>query len=247
MNIYLILIVVELIGLYILSRRLTQNLFVTAFLLTKSRPVSVGFLSFLFFPGTVVHELAHLFVAEILGVRTSGLTLTPEAIEEKDVRTGSVAIAQTDPIRRAIIGIAPVFVGLILIAAISYFLPALWFQAQAEAQAGMLLTTIPFYLLLFSVYSLFAVSNTMFSSPEDLNGFWPVVIVVTLLIASLYIIGVRITLTDQMIMSITQFLLSISMNLAYVVGLNIVLFIASKAMIRVSEQITGRRLVPPAA
>jgi hypothetical protein len=45
-------------------------------------------------------------------VHTGGLTLVPEGIEKTNVRTGSVMIAQTDPLRRAIIGVAPVFVGL---------------------------------------------------------------------------------------------------------------------------------------
>jgi hypothetical protein len=55
----IILIILELIALYFLSRRLTQNLYIATFLLTKSREISVGFLSFLFFPGTVIHELSH--------------------------------------------------------------------------------------------------------------------------------------------------------------------------------------------
>ena len=74
----LVVIILELVVLYLLSRKLTQNLYIAVFLLSKSRGIGIGFLSLLFFPGTVMHELAHLFVAEILGVHTSGLTLVPE-------------------------------------------------------------------------------------------------------------------------------------------------------------------------
>src|SRR3989344_7444956 len=142
-----IIILIELLLLYVLSRRLTQNLFVAVFLLTKSRPVAVSFLSILFFPGAVIHELAHLFTAEILGVRTSGLTLVPEGIEQKEVRTGSVSISQSDPIRRAVIGIAPVFVGLGTLGLIVYFLPGFWEQTRLDAANGILITSYAIYAL----------------------------------------------------------------------------------------------------
>lgn len=240
---FLGIIAVELIALYILSRRLTQNLFIAVYLLTKSRPVAVGALSLIFFPGTVVHELAHLFTAEILGVRTSGLTLVPEGIDQKEVRTGSVAIAQSDPIRRAIIGIAPIFVGLGALGTLSYFLPALWYQATQDAATGTLFTGYAVYTVILMVYALFAVSNTMFSSPEDLEGFWPVVGVLTLIAAAMYLTGIRITLTDETTAKTLIFFQSVAINIGYMIGCNIILFGISKVLIRGVERITKRRLV----
>lgn len=227
-----IIILIELIALYVLSRRLTQNLYISVFLLSKSRPVAISFLSILFFPGTVIHELAHLFTAEILGVRTSGLTLVPEGIEQKDVRTGSVSIAQSDPIRRAIIGIAPVIVGLIGLGTVSY----LWLQLP-QGNWGV-------WGYMGLGYLLFAISNTMFSSPEDLDGFWPVVIVLALLAAAAYIAGIRITLTEPVLSSVIQFFQSIAVNLGYVTGLNIGLFLLSQILISGVEKVTKRHLTP---
>ncbi len=220
-------IIVEFILLYILSRRLTQNLYIAVFLLTKSRPVAVSALSILFFPGTVIHELAHLFTAEVLGVRTGGLTLVPEGIEQKEVRTGSVSIAQSDPLRRAVIGIAPVFWGLGALGLVSYFLPQL---------------SSSFWLLLIGYWLLFIISNTMFSSPEDLDGFWPVVVVLTLLFGAAYIAGIRIHFTQSTQFQVNTFLTSVAVNLGYVTGLNIALFLVSKLLIRLVEKITKRRL-----
>lgn len=233
----------EITALYLLSRKLSQNLYIVWFLLTKSRPVSIGFLSFLFFPGTVIHELAHLFTAEILGVHTGGLTLVPEGLEEKNVRTGSVAIAQSDPIRRAAIGIAPVFVGLGSVGLVSYFIPALWNQMMIDNSNTILFSQPSLYLFLLSGYSLFAISNTMFSSHEDMEGFWPVVIIVTLISAAAYIAGIRITLTDTVITRLTEFFLSFTVNLGYVTGLNITLFLISKALIAGTQKLTGRTLI----
>lgn len=239
------IIIAELLVLWLLSRRLSQNLYIAAFLLTKSRPVAIGFLSLLFFPGTVIHELAHLFTAEILGVRTSGLTLVPEGLEEKNVKTGSVAIAQSDPIRRAIIGIAPVFVGLGTLGILSYFLPGIWVQTQIDATQGILFSSPSVYYMLLTIYSLFAVSNTMFSSPEDMEGFWPVVIVLSLVAGAAYIAGIRINLTASTSTAITTFLQSAAINIGYVAALNIGLFALSTLLIRGVEKITRRTLVRP--
>jgi hypothetical protein len=239
------IIIAELLALWLLSRRLSQNLYIAAFLLTKSRPIAIGFLSLLFFPGTVIHELAHLFTAEILGVRTSGLTLVPEGLEEKNVKTGSVAIAQSDPIRRAIIGIAPIFVGLGTLGLLSYFLPSIWTQTQIDATQGVLFSSPSLYYMLLTIYSLFAVSNTMFSSPEDMEGFWPVVVVIALVMGAAYIVGIRINLTASTNTAITLFLQSMAINIGYVTALNIGLFGLSTLLIRGVEKITRRTLVRP--
>ena len=222
----ILIILLELVFLYVLSRRMTQNIYTAVFLLTKSRTVGVSLLSILFFPGTVIHELAHMFVAEILGVHTSGLTLSPEGLENPNVRTGSVSIAQSDPFRRAIIGIAPIFVGLAALGTISYFIP----QEANWIRFGL-------------GYLLFAVSNTMFSSPEDMEGFWPVAIVVTLVGAALYFIGIRINLTDTLSATTQNFFTAFAVNLGWIVALNVGLFILSRLLITLIERLTHRRLV----
>ncbi len=244
MGIAILILALELVILWLLSRRMTQNIYTAIFLLTTSRPVAISFLSILLFPGTVIHELAHLFTAEILGVRTSGLTLVPEGIENKDVRTGSVSIAQSDPIRRSVIGLAPIFVGLSTLGLISYFLPGVWHQVGLDAANGILFSHISIYYFLFAVYSLFAVSNTMFSSPEDMEGFWPVALVLTLIAVAAYIVGIRISLTDPVLTNIQSFFTAMATNVGWVAGLNVLLFLLSKLMIAGVEKLTKRHLVP---
>src|SRR3989344_4103040 len=107
-----ILIFLELIVLGFVSHWLMQSFYTLVMLLTRTRSLAVTFVSFLLFPGTVVHELSHLFTAEILGVRTGKLTLAPESIRSEEIQAGSVAIAKTGPFRRAFIGLAPFFVGI---------------------------------------------------------------------------------------------------------------------------------------
>lgn len=119
----LLLLLFELFLIFLLSRSLTIKLFLFFWHVTGSRRWAISFTAILLFPGTVIHELSHMFVAEILGVRTGKLTLVPEAIEEstEEIRTGTVAIAQTDPVRRTVIGLAPVLVVTGVLAAASYF------------------------------------------------------------------------------------------------------------------------------
>lgn len=234
-------VLIELILLYLLSRKLTQTLFLTVYLLTKSRSMAVSLLSILFFPGTVIHELSHLFMAEILGVRTGGFSLVPEAIEKKQVRTGSVFISQTDPFRRATIGLSPIFVGLAALSVIAYFLsPAnqdsLCFLFSQPCRHPNIITVVLFYLL-------FAIGNTMFASPEDMEGVVPVVIVVSLLVAAAYVAGFRVTLPEQAIGGVAVFVSSLVANLGLVVGLNIVLLGLAKLLTLGVEKLTRRRFI----
>src|SRR5260221_6045484 len=111
-------LLLELCALYFLSRWVTQAIFTLFLLFFRIRSVALSLLLVLEFPGTVIHELAHLFTAEVLGVRTGKLTLEPESIRGESIKAGSVMIAQSDPFRRYAIGLAPVFVGIFVLTAI---------------------------------------------------------------------------------------------------------------------------------
>src|SRR5581483_9511260 len=114
----------ELALLFFLSSQITQR--ISGFLLkvTKNQSTSIAILAFFFFPGVVIHELAHFIIATLLFVRTGDIEFVPK-IEGDRVKLGSVQIAKTDPFRRALIGVAPVLVGLFLICElILFFIPS---------------------------------------------------------------------------------------------------------------------------
>ncbi len=228
------LLLIELLLLYLLSRRLIQGIYTLVYLPTRSRSVGIWVVTIIFFPGTVVHELAHLFVAEVLRVRTGKLTLIPEGLEGKEgvegeVKTGSVAIAQTDPFRRTLIGLAPVYVGIVVLAAISWWLPSLLDtvftrpplavypelgEGQGEAlQNGLLLT--------LALYALFAVSNSMFASREDMKGVIPFTITLGLFVAAGYLAGLRIGLTGELLTRIILVIRTLVRSLGIVLVVNL--------------------------
>jgi len=78
----------------------------------------------LFFPGTVIHELAHLLAAGLLFVKTGSMEIIPKVMDD-EIRLGSVQVAKTDPFRRTIIGVAPVLLGMAIIFGILFYLQPL--------------------------------------------------------------------------------------------------------------------------
>lgn len=142
-----------LFALFFLSRHMTK-LFSKLFMkLFHSQHVMIYLLSFIFLPGVVLHELSHLLLANLLFVRTGEVEFFPE-IHDTEVKMGSVAIDRTDPLRRFLIGVAPVIGGLgVLLAA-----------------SSLLLDTILSWKSMALFYVVFQIANTMFSSSKDMEG-----------------------------------------------------------------------------
>ncbi len=227
--ILLLLLVAELFVLFLLSQRLTQSVFNLSLLVFRARSVAITIITVLNFPGTVIHELSHLFTAEILGVRTGKLTLVPENIQSDEVKAGSVMIAQSDPFRRYFIGLAPMVTGLVAISILSYFL----LQQMTSVTP---LTILYLYLLL-------AVSNAMFSSAEDLKGFIPFIVTLGIMAAAAYFAGFRIGITGTAQTVSTQILDSLTKSLGIVLVLNITGIILIKGLMVLTEKITHRKLI----
>lgn len=169
--VFFILFFLELIILFFLSRELTKSLSTFFYHITKDQNKAAHVLAFIFFPGVVVHELAHLLVANILFVKTGEIEFVPQ-ITKHGVKLGSVVITKTDPVRRMFIGVAPVFVGLLLVIGIAYF----FIQSSLIIQA-------------FQLYALFVVSNTMFSSYKDMEGVLEIIIVAVIFAGIYFIAG----------------------------------------------------------
>lgn len=170
--IFLGVFLLELVLLFFFSRLLTRSLSSFLLRLTRSQNITIQLLSFLFLPGIIFHELAHLLVAGMLFVPVGEIEFMPQ-IKEGGVKLGSVVIGKTDPIRRAIIGVAPVFAGLAILFAIFSF---------AFSSSNTI-------ILVAGFYGLFAVSNTMFSSKKDIEGLLEVLIVGAIIALTLYFIG----------------------------------------------------------
>ncbi len=146
---------IELVALFLLSQSLTRSLSKWFYQVFRHQAVVIQLLSILFLPGVILHELSHLLTASMLFVPTGEIEFLPE-IHGDEVKMGSVSIAQTDPFRRFLIGVAPLIFGLgVLFLLFWYFLPTL---TLVSWQTAVLL------------YAVFEISNTMFSSRKDMEG-----------------------------------------------------------------------------
>jgi hypothetical protein len=243
MILQLLILIAELLLLFLVSKILIEHLYGFFFLIFRRRPIAVSIVTLLVFPGTVIHELSHLFTAEILGVRTGGLTLAPEAIQDPEVRAGSVMIARTDPLRRALIGTAPFFTGIITLTALSYYftpqLQALW----NAVWSGAPITGQSVFLTAGIIYLIFAISNSMFSSKEDMKGFPAIAIVFGLIMATLYILGIRITLTEGLTQAVTMILGSLTRSLGLVLAVNCIGLLLMRIFLTLMERIFHVRMI----
>jgi len=249
-----ILLVIELVILFILSRMLYKHLYTLFLLLFRQRSIAVSIVTAIMFPGTVTHELAHLFTAEILGVHTGKLTLVPESIREVEIQTGSVEIAKTGPFRRSLIGLAPLFIGIAIIATLSYFL-----KGQFDIMGGI--TTIPQQIdsravssatdsagfkdktgipivTILLVYLLFTISNSMFPSKPDLKGVPAVAITLGVLLVGAYLAGIRLGLTGQAGEIVQSAMLSLNGSIGIVLAINGVILLATKLILLLFRSLT---------
>ncbi len=167
------------IALFFISKILTRTISSFIYGVSGSQGFSIRLFHLLFLPGVIIHELAHLLTAEVMFVRTSGLNFSMRR-EGDGLVMGSVDIQKTDPVRRALIGFAPVFVGIILI-----LLSTLFLLSDMSP-----FTSIINYLLIFIL--VFEIGNTMYSSSKDLEGTVELLAVFAIIFAVLYFFGFRL-------------------------------------------------------
>ena len=131
-------------------------------------------------PGTLVHELAHLFTAGATLVPVGDISLMPE-IKENGVKLGHVEIQRTDFFRRALIGFAPVFFGLAILVG------GVWFADSQFFSLG----NYPVWLILILFYLAVVIGNTMFSSRKDLEGTLGFIVLFISIFGALYLLGLH--------------------------------------------------------
>src|SRR6185369_4731936 len=155
----------------LVSRTLTINLSHLFFRATKSKNITIYLLSILFFPGTIIHELSHYFMAGILFVPVGTIEFIPK-LEGDSVKLGSVQVAETDIFRRFLFGVS------LLLAVLFYAAAAHLFENQ--------------WFIIGMLYVAFQIGNTMFSSKKDMEGALELFGVVLFFLIVFYFLGVRI-------------------------------------------------------
>lgn len=180
---FVVVFFVELLLLFFTSRMLTRSLSSFFFHVTKSQTTTIHLLSILFLPGVIIHELAHMLVASVLFVPVGEIEFFPK-ITEHGVKLGSVAIAKTDPVRRALIGFAPVIVGLSILFGVLFYI---------TTANSVIVTNLVASFIIF--YTVFEIGNTMFSSNKDMEGTLELFGVIAFFVSLFYFTGGRINIS----------------------------------------------------
>ncbi len=195
MLIQLLFLIILLFLLFFLTRKISSTIYNCVYLTTLNQTLAIGTLTFVLLPGTIIHELSHFLAATLLRVQTGELSILPEIEKSGEVKAGKLMLGASDPFRHSIIGLAPVFTGIILI----YITGRLFFT-------NFQLPAFNFQLI-FGIYLLFIVSITMFSSKKDIESLIISGPIIILVFISLYVVGVRIFLDESLFRKL-DFLLS---------------------------------------
>lgn len=142
----------QMVILYFISRKTINEIFYFFSMFSSKKKVVFILTSILFFPGTILHEMAHFIAAMMLMLKVKEVRVFPE-LEGDIIKLGGVFYEKKDVLRGLAVGVAPVLAGLFFFWVISYF----------EKNYG---SSLPVKALL--TYSIFIVSTTMFSSKQDL-------------------------------------------------------------------------------
>ncbi len=148
----ILLFFLQIVLLYFLSRWTISKLFHFLRVFLKNDHLTFSLVSLIFFPGTIIHELAHFFAAMILFLRVRSINIFPKW-QGNEIKLGSVLYEKKDFVRGVLVGIAPIFAGIIFFWAVAAFK---LFPAE-----NIILNIVFLYLI-------FTVSTMMFSSKRDL-------------------------------------------------------------------------------
>ncbi len=223
--IYLLVFTAEILLIFLFSRVLTNSLARLLYKISKNRGFTFNVLAVIFLPGTIVHEISHMLVAGVLFVPSGDIKIFPE-IDGNEIRFGSVKIAQTDPLRRFIIGVAPVIFGLTLILAVLFI------------GLGFLNYGTPWWQIALVVLIVFEIANTMFSSSKDMEGAFVflgiILIILGSIMGALYLTHTLSIVLQWLslirIPNLVQFLQKSSTVMLIPLGINLVLVSVAKIL-----------------
>lgn len=227
----LITFIVLIAVLSLMRQKLIYELSGASLLAFGSTKPGISFYTFLFLPGTIIHELSHWIVAEILQVRTGEITIFPsddDEMSQGERRLGSVATERTDPFRAFLIGLAPFISGLGILIVLGVLLSSGW-------------GTMVWWQIALIVYGIVVIGNSMMISSSDRRS-WPFIVIFFAVISILigkYYPDFLVRHSD----SINLALFPLNRVLEVTAGVNLVMIGGLYALRRVIELVTKKRIV----
>ncbi len=211
-------------------------------LLTGNAGAAVYVYFFLLLPGTAAHELSHLLVAAILGVKTGKVSLGPKPRENGVVQFGAVEYYRADPVRESLVGLAPLLVGSVLVLLIAHARLGLDPQAvlQPASLPARLLAMVRAQDVWLWVYLLVAIANAMLPSASDRRAWRRFLVYLLCALAAFLILGSL--LQARIPPGVTAWLAQRATDLAFAFSLTVVLDLAIGGILCGLEALLGRLL-----
>ncbi len=163
-------------GIYLLSKRSINKLATILDGIFHNHHIVNGIIAFIFFPGTVLHEMAHFFMATILFLKVAKVNLLPQW-ERNSIKLGSVTYYKKDVFRSILVGIAPIFVGTGILwwLSLTGFFPAhTW------------------WMNIILGYFIWVISSTMFSSRQDLIDILYVIPLIIFIVILVFVFKINV-------------------------------------------------------
>lgn len=190
-----------------------------------SRNTLIVFWSILFLAGTVIHELSHFLFAILTGARTGKIEIFPRFLEEDweneergtNVTLGYVQTQKLNIFQGFFVGLAPFFIGLVLLVWLSSLM-----QVSFQNQT--------YYLLAFQSYLFFTISNSFFPSVSDLKHVFPIVGITLVTLVILFFIGFKflITISQPWLSLLHTLIVTVSLSIVLNLGLSLAFFLLTK-------------------
>ena len=212
---FFLTLIVQITLIFFISRLTTNQIFYFLRKFIKKEKVIFSLVSLFYLPGTSLHEIAHFLAATALFLKVKEIKIFPE-FKEGYIKLGSVLYEKKDFIRGFLVGIAPIFAGILFFYFISVF--------------KIFPSTNIFQNLLFA-YLIFAVSSTMFSSKQDLVDFVFIIPILILIIAFIYIFQIDFSIilkNKELLESLLEFLKEVNFYLFFSLIINFSFFIILK-------------------
>jgi len=185
----------------VLSRWINRRVQIIGLRVSGDSNVAVMVYYLLMFPGIVLHELSHLVVAQLLGLKVGKFALGPK-MRRNAIELGSVTVSSGGHVRDSLVGLAPFIAGTAVLLLISYFvfdvgaLGQAWVQGGWNAVLGATENLVRVPDVWLWAYLIFVVSNSMTPSPSDREPWTVAGIYLGITLLLVWVLGGLPALTD---------------------------------------------------
>lgn len=236
--------------LFFLQRRLHREIQSVFLLLTRRVDIALVLFSVLFLPGVFLHEVSHYLMALILRVPTGKFSIAPQPLPDGRLQLGFVETAQADPVRDALIGVAPLVSGgaFVIFGGFHLGLMAVWGQVTRLDSVGLLgaiasIPAQPDFWLWF--YLTFTISSTMLPSASDRRAWKPILLVIGGLVLLAILAGAGAWMLANLAPLFNSGLQTLDIAVGISVTLHTILLLPVWGLRRLLSRLTGLEVVVP--